>query len=394
MPESLPQKPPKSLFLLGSIAYDKAIWGQNSWKEWQEFNSPRAALSDYPAAPYQKIEQDNPNLLLSENDYYLALNWVTADPDVFNAASLSEIASSDDSGAIEKLANGFLPYLASFGKKGMIDPAYLFPIAAIIAFLYARRNGRIAIILSMLCCVACCSYFFGSGRMPDRVETPIWLYMALSSSFIAFASATASASTAAHSIHLSAPRRHPNLPLLATASTLIGGAVFAATLCAFLTKALLAFDPSIMHDAVRQASVEPNGPLYEYAMRDDGMINIWNTDACLYAEKEFKHRNLPNREYLLKNPCVGGWSSESPFIEAMNREIRMDCLLKGLLEKPNSRFICIDERHASAILAFLREHGYPQAQMKQVDSIFVDPAYEERDYLFNVYEYYEDEKHQ
>lgn len=372
--------------LLASSVYDKIAWEQDGWREWREFNSSRSALSDYPAAPYHELKRDNPNLSLSENDYFLARNWTTADPDVFTAEALSEVAYSNSSNTLDKLTKGLLPYLAFFGNKGPIDPAYLFLLAAAISFLHARRGGKITIVLLMLGCIICCSYFFGAGRLPDRVETPIWQYAALSSSFIALSPTMPKAKL----VHAKASKRYPSLSLLTSATTLAGSAVCTIMLCAFLAKALLAFDPSITHDAVHQTSVEPDSPLYEYAMQNDDMINIWSTDASSYAEKEFKYRNLPNREYLLKNPCLGGWSSESPYIKARNREIGMESLLNGLIEQRNTRFICTDEQLASAILVFLREHGHPQAKMEQVNTFLVESVSRGADHQFLVYEYSEE----
>ena len=89
----------------GALAFDKAVWAEPKWADWLEYNDARYALVDYPMSDYDEVRDELASIGVSESDYWLMRNWITADPDYITSDLLMEVSDI----AREPVADRSLP---------------------------------------------------------------------------------------------------------------------------------------------------------------------------------------------------------------------------------------------------------------------------------------------
>lgn len=63
-----------------------------SGADWLEYNDARYALVDYPMSDYDEVRDELASIGVSESDYWLMRNWITADPDYITSDLLREVS--------------------------------------------------------------------------------------------------------------------------------------------------------------------------------------------------------------------------------------------------------------------------------------------------------------
>ena len=126
--------------------------------------------------PYEDAAEQLSNYGVSENDYFMLRNWITADSAVFTTETLENVASltttQSITGKIQMLPQSTVDYLLRLSNEGLL----LGFIALYVILIVQSKSGRALSSFSILLALALCIYFVATGRFPQRVEYPLWVY--------------------------------------------------------------------------------------------------------------------------------------------------------------------------------------------------------------------------
>lgn len=245
-------------------AYNQVAWQEPEWAAWKDFNSPRSELSDYPMPDYEKVANDLTNHGLSKDDYFAPLMWITADTEVYTTETMEYLSSLSS-------ALTFDNYLANVAKylddvcKSMPSHVILIVAFAVITILASRRKTALPqILVSLGFALVICLYFAAIGRLPERVETFIWLY-SLSAIFLSIKHNAYDDDPEGAQNKLIEPYKSREVIASTTGLLMWMGATL---LVLILT--VPKFNPSLLPAYLNQDTFKPNDPATEYASRDDG----------------------------------------------------------------------------------------------------------------------------
>lgn len=365
-------------------AYNTITWQDPDWAAWKDFNSARSALSDYPMPNYDMVAGELTDHNISHNDYLGPLMWVTADPDVYTTETMDFLASLSSALTLDNYLQNYFNYV-----KGVLAafPSHiiLIVIISIVVLLITRKKEALPqIFSSLVLALVICAYFAASGRLPERVETPIWLF-ALCSLFFSVKHDSYDSEPEIAKLKQSSPRKHKEV----IAST-TGLAMWAGATLLVLALTVPMFNPSLLPVYLNQNSFHPDNPATEYASRDDGKILVWGTGSYFHVEHSYRLKFLPSEEFLEKNIFLGGWTDRAPFTNANRERIGMTNPMRGLADNPNAYLIVEDGLEGNLpnyVLTFIKEHYYPQATIEKVDSFQGDDP----DELFTVWKVHKNE---
>ncbi len=346
-------------------AYNQVAWQEPEWAAWKDFNSPRSELSDYPMPDYEKVANDLTNHGLSKDDYFAPLMWITADTEVYTTETMEYLSSLSS-------ALTFDNYLANVAKylddvcKSMPSHVILIVAFAVITILASRRKTALPqILVSLGFALVICLYFAAIGRLPERVETFIWLY-SLSAIFLSIKHNAYDDDPEGAQNKLIEPYKSREVIASTTGLLMWMGATL---LVLILT--VPKFNPSLLPAYLNQDTFKPNDPATEYASRDDGKILVWGTASYFDVEHAYRLKFLPSEEFLSKNLFLGGWTDRAPYTMANRERADMTNVIRGLAENPNAYLIIEEHREGhlpDLILSLIQEHYYPNATIEKVES--------------------------
>ncbi len=346
-------------------AYNQAAWQEPEWAAWKDFNSPRSELSDYPMPDYEKVANDLTNHGLSKDDYFAPLMWITADTEVYTTETMEYLSSLSSALTVDN-------YLANVAKhlddvcKSMPSHVILIVAFAVITILASRRKTALPqILVSLGFALVICLYFAAIGRLPERVETFIWLY-SLSAIFLSIKHNAYDDDPEGAQNKLIEPYKSREVIASTTGLLMWMGATL---LVLILT--VPKFNPSLLPAYLNQDTFKPNDPATEYASRDDGKILVWGTASYFDVEHAYRLKFLPSEEFLSKNLFLGGWTDRAPYTMANRERADMTNVIRGLAENPNAYLIIEEHREGhlpDLILSLIQEHYYPNATIEKVES--------------------------
>lgn len=335
--------------------YDAAQWSQPEWKYWQECNHERSMIVDYPMPAYDEVAEQLTEMGISEVDYYMVTHWATGDTEYFDLERLREVASLSVAHTPGEIASGFIEYPLELPNGARLPMLLL--IFVVGACLWGGMAQRISAAALLFIAYCACSYFFGAGRLFDRVEYPILIYAAVSIAFIA-----------------SCPDREPALRGSSFSRrfwqgvSLAGAAAWLLVTVVILSRLVLAFSPAQVYESVHQQEQLSDSPLVEY-VSDSESIYVWDTFSYISLELAYGYVNLPSEDVLEHNMSLGGWTVNAPFIDARNEEAGMANIVKGLVENDRAYFISAYTEVPDYLLSYIREHYYPNAKMERLDHL-------------------------
>lgn len=340
----------------GALVFDKAVWAEPKWADWLEYNDARYALVDYPMSDYSEVGDELASIGVSESDYWLMRNWITADPDYITSDLLMEVSDI----AREPVADRSLPaaFLAE-GRHLVKSPLLTVSLACVAAcaLLLGRKRVLATVVLSLGGAFAACVLFRYTGRLPARVEYSTWL-LSLLPCLVAFLTIRPPAPVAAKPVGL----RH------VTASALIG--VVFALLCA--VGLVLKWAPTFNAERIDQfekssAFVESNDLVQRFT--EPGVVYVWDTTTFTQLEKQLKYRHLPPASFMGTTTFMGGWTQGSPLVRAHNAEIGIPNPIRGLIDRPDTYFVTRRKEAIEQLTRYLRGHYSKDAKAEVVDEV-------------------------
>lgn len=360
-----------AVLCLVASAYDAAAWSAPGWSEWREFNTYRAQISDYPMPAYAEVEQEMLAVGIDEDAYFLATNWCTGDVGFFTMDRMRALASVSLRWDIGNVMAAFIEYPLAF--LGHVRIVGFFLGIIVLSLMLARKGRWLPIICAVVMAYLCCVFFFGIGRLIDRVEVPTCFYAMICTAFAVGRS---------FSLPLFAAKRLK----LKTVSNLLactGLAIIIFITGHSLTHLLRYFDPGQLPELLDQTDHVPNYEIYDVAM-EGREVYLWDTVSYLVVEATYEHRFLPTEDFLMKNISMGGWTSDAPFITARDDEAGVSDPIDALVNGEHVQFVSYMDFYATHLLGFIQTNYYPDAQMREVKR-FRDPVTKE---TFVFYDFY------
>lgn len=340
----------------GALAFDKAVWAEPKWADWLEYNDARYALVDYPMSDYDEVRDELASIGISESDYWLMRNWITADPDYITSDLLMEVSDiAREPVADRSLSAAFLAEGRHLVKSPLLTVS-LTCIAAC-ALLLGRKRVLATVVLSLGGAFAACVLFRYTGRLPARVEYSTWL-LSLLPILVAFLAMRPPALVATRSV---GDRR-------IKASALIG--MMFALLC--IVGLMLKWASSFNVERIDQfekssAFVESNDLVQRFT--EPGVVYVWDTTTFTQLEKQLKYRHLPPASFMGSTTFMGGWTQGSPLVRAHNAEMGIPNPIRGLIERPDTYFVTRRKEAIEQLTRYLREHYSKDAKAEVVDEV-------------------------
>ncbi|MBB3171218.1 hypothetical protein FHR31_001030 [Parvibacter caecicola] len=355
------------LVIIGmSYAGDAAFWNtQPEWHTWQEYNRARSYLSDYPVPEYDTIRAQLDRLSISENDWWLATHWTTASPEVFDTATLKALDEIQREVESPDTAQPYAIHLAS--RPHLI--ALLLCVLAIASFVVKSNGAKAVICAFAILPVVINSYFWDTGRLPSRVEDPVWamsfayclLFMCLYTQPSAPTQNQGGRKDSASGAKaISAPNKpwaqtvvanlSPNASLILLSLLLVSWSAFAVH--------GLSFNPRSAKDSldIKQS------PIVQYVELNPGNVFWWDTSSMEAYRDAFGSKGIPPRTLLAQNFKLGGWTTESPQTNNAKNQANVSLGIGSLIDNEKARYISLQGSAVTDhLLVFLQEHYNPSA---------------------------------
>lgn len=314
---------------------------------------------------YEKVANDLTNHGLSKDDYFAPLMWITADTEVYTTETMKYLSSLSSALTFDNYLANVSEYLSNVSKS-MPSHIILVVAFAVITILASRKKTALPqILVSLGFALVICLYFAAIGRLPERVETFIWLY-SLSAIFLSIKHNAYDNDPNGTRKKLTEP--YKTREVLASTTGLLTWVV--ATLLVLILTAPK-FNPALLSAYLNQDTFKPNDPATEYASRDDGKILVWGTASYFDVEHAYRLKFLPSEDFLSKNLFLGGWTDRAPYTMANRERVNMTNVIRGLAENPDAYLIIEEHREGhlpSLILSLIQEHYYPNATIEKVES--------------------------
>ena len=161
------------LISLALFGVDRLHYRSQRWKEYDRFNAVRTELLDYGLPGYKKYRKHYKAAGIDKNAFELLEYWNFADPDVFTAERLEEIAGwKKDNRSFGTLLSGFVRRV----PVGLTAKRTLYCLlGCLIAWLFARRKRweqAAGMFWSLACFVLVYFSLYRRGRyLFNRVDT-------------------------------------------------------------------------------------------------------------------------------------------------------------------------------------------------------------------------------
>lgn len=349
-----------------AYVYDSNEWSSPEWAEWKSYNEVRSVVSDYPMPAYSEIEEELSAGGITAIDYDFAQNWRTADNEVFTVDSLRFISSFSEEVGDEVVA-GKMQFKATRWIKAFW---FAIPIAIALLVLYILRARRlnaisnVAVVAIVVIFAVITFYLASGGRLPQRV-----MYSVIAGAVVFLAAIIgdkASNSERRQSSEAADKLRKPMCVL---------GLVFCLACAGFV---VYSSHPSLNNFDVGNkatesaASTDPAvySSLTDYIRTHDDILFVMDAKTEYYYIYEYDMKRIPPKDELMRIILLGGWTTDSPFINARNEMQDMGNVMKGLAENDRARYIVLQSnmKWASQIETYLETHYWQDVEAKLVDS--------------------------
>lgn len=334
--------------------YNEYAWSQPGWSAWREWNEARSQISDYKMPAYAEVMEELAPLGITEDAYYLATHWASGDVEFFDQERMDALASVSHAASLPTILAQALRYPFSLSLDSR---TFIFAVVMLIAAIALSRPRKWPWMAAVfMIAVLAAAFFFGLGRLLDRVVIPIYI------------------SAGAALVIMAEQEKESCFKLLRFSSThTVLTCASAFVLCALTVHLVSAEAKTVTLEQgyymTHQEEFHPQGELVEYALRNDGRIYVWDTLDFTGLERSYQLRYLPSREFLEKNISIGGWSTDSPYINARNAMVGMPNVVRGLVENECAYFICSDLATTEHLLGFIRSEYHSDAMVQQVDML-------------------------
>lgn len=349
-----------ALILAASAIFNIAIWHENPWKSWDEYNHFRSLLSDFPTSEYSLMSSQLSDIGLSDNDWWLITHWTTADPAVFSTRTLSLAYGA--SASLDPSTNRLAYALHLIQQPHIVSLSLLCGVltaVTCISHCCSRTDKAIAAILLLLPIIIC-SYFWDAGRLPSRIENPVW-----AAGLIFFSLHVQIARKQKHAEPKTSIARNKLLPLAMNAlATLLvcGWSVFPMLQSDTDLSSCLLFEQTHEKEAASK--------ILEYERQNQDRIFWWDASSMESYRQLYASRLMPSEFSLSHNFKLGGWTTNSPQTDYAKSIANVEEGISSLLSNENAYYIATQTCDISDhLLIFLQEHSNPNASKEITDII-------------------------
>lgn len=328
-------------------AYDHAVWSQPELHEWREYNAYRAQISDYPMPSYEAMREELAALGVSENDYWLVTHWTTDDNTLFSKERLRKIAEARDRVFMSGDATGFFEAMVGYVQEAATNILLVMFAGLLVlgSFVLLGWRGGVWAALFVLAALVLCGYFWALGRLPERVEMPIW------GSCIVLASYCMALRP--QSKVQAEPSR------ISKAKSIAIGALVPIVVLMIFVRGVALPSGDINRDALMQ-----------YISQNEDRVLLWDASSMHSYENLFRRRMIPQGGIIERNIKLGGWTTQSPQTNQAKEKGGVAEGISSLVGNSNAYYISVSSKGIQdRLLIFLREHYYPTAEYRLVDEL-------------------------
>ena len=349
-----------------AYVYDSNEWSSPEWAEWKSYNEVRSVVSDYPMPAYSEIEEELSAGGITAIDYDFAQNWRTADNEVFTVDSLRFISSFSEEVGDEVVADK-MQFKATRWIKAFW---FAIPIAIALLVLYILRARRlnaisnVAVVAIVVIFAVITFYLASGGRLPQRV-----MYSVIAGAVVFLAAIIGDKASNSERRQSSKATEKLRKPMSVLAL------VFCLACAGFV---VYSSHPSLNNFDVGNKATESTAStdlavyasLTDYIRTHDDILFVMDTKTEYYYIYEYDMKRIPPKDELMRIILLGGWTTDSPFINARNEMQDMGNVMKGLAENDRARYIVLEsnKKWPSQIEAYLETHYWQDVEVKLVDS--------------------------
>ena len=336
--------------------YSEFVLSEGQWGTWQEYNAARSSVSDYPLPDYDEVAGQLTALGISQNDYFMMQNWMTADIDVFTVDKLQAVGDLGGFKAIGWRQSIHSALMMLTGVPLVIFLTFVFIGVSI----FSRVGGAVALTLGMgILASGMCLALLWSGRLPSRVFIVVML-----------ACFTSIAFTCSWVSRVGWPEDWQS-----NRKALVCLVLCAACLLCEFVPAVMQFDlrtPSYYLRSSTEGVDNPDESVRFFLDENEEKTYLWDMYSYMSPELSFHLKQLPEPSFYRQNFLLGGWTMDSPMRNALNEEMGWSNPILGLVEKDNAYLVMINEDAVTVIQTFLREHYARDTDYEVVDWIYRD----------------------
>ena len=337
----------------GMYGLNASAWNEDPWSGWLEFNEIRSDISDYTYQSYDDFADELQAVGVSQNDYQMLKSWLTEDPEFFTAQRLADVRSvvvAKRSDPMRIVAT-FPSYCMNAATSLRFDVLFVALLVAI-ALCPGKKARRFALAIVLGTFVLCWA-LYAFGRLPARVELPVWMYAAACAGVLVGKNAPDTRGYGR--IRDSVGALFLVLPVVAVAFILAIGIPHAR--------------PDRLSAIFDEESFTPSNYLTEYlAEHEEDLyaLNVASNASIVYANLMIAPIDKGIMEHTTS---LGGWAARAPYAVARNGRIDMPNPIKGLVDNPKALLVSAGTGTADMLKTYLREHYYPDADYEEVDCI-------------------------
>ena len=352
-----------------AYVYDSNEWSSPEWAEWKSYNQVRSMISDYPMPAYSEIEEELSAGGITAIDYDFAQNWRTADNEVFTVDSLKFISSFREEVGDEVVAD-----VMQFKATRWIKMFWFaIPIGIALLVLYILRSRRlnavsnVAVAAIVVIFAAITFYLASGGRLPQRV-----MYSVIAGAVVFLAAIIGDKASNSERRQSSKATEKLRKPMSALAL------VFCLACAGFV---VYSSHPSLNNfdtgdkatgsaTSAASADLASYSSLTDYIRTHDDILFVMDAKTEYYYIYEYDMKRIPPKDELMRIIMLGGWTTDSPFINARNEMQGMGNVMKGLVENNRARYIVLQSNKAwpSEIETYLETHYWQDVEANLVDS--------------------------
>ena len=344
----------------GAYVYDLVEWGSPEWNEWKTYNHARSTVSDYSMPDYSDIEVQLSAGGIGEIDYRFAQTWRTADKDVFTIDSLEFIASFSEKVDERVVADKMLQK----AWKWIVKYWYAIPLALALLALYALRarklsvQSNVAVAFTAILFAAITFYLSSGGRLPQRV-----MYSLIADAVVCLAVIVGDRASIGK--RYQGARSSERCRRMACCFSTLFCMLVAGSLILLSQPSLNGFG---YNEKGRGSVVDSS--ITGYIRSNADTLFVMDTNAEYPYLVEYGMKEIPPKDELERVILLGGWSVNSPYVNARNEMMGMDNVMKGLVKNDRARYLVMEssKKRAAEMETYLESHYWNDVVVDQVDS--------------------------
>lgn len=155
--------------IIGIFGIEEKAYESDVWQNYKEYNSLRAATTDFPINDYDDCKTEYAELNISRNDYNGLQNWIFADKEVFSVKTLQKISDNT------KIENKYELNIFKVVIEMLMTKEFWIFIMFSVLMIYLSEKHRKYQVIESLFTLGVVAILFVINRALLRVYVPIYL---------------------------------------------------------------------------------------------------------------------------------------------------------------------------------------------------------------------------